>query len=283
MLILILIFGEIFAYANELMLGAKLNNGKLFAPYQMRIKKFEERYNDAKAKDLGKEYGKEYKNKPIVLFGGSYAYGYGLEDKDRFPYVLSEYTKRPVYNRAYQTWSVQNMLWQLKRDDFYAETKQPEWIIYTGVNIDFDNMYNPDILNGLRYYKKGNELAEVPYLLRLADNSYLYRKIKMEISYRKAKNTTQSIKDFNKHVLEAKKEISKHWQGVKMAVVLYDKDKTEDFSELEKNNIKVISLKEFMEKNIFPYKEYRNSEADKHPNGDAWRKIVPEIVSQLGI
>ena len=48
------------------------------------------------------------------------------------------------------------MLWQLKNPEFYSETEEPQAIIYMGVKVDLDNIYNPDILNGLRYFEKNN-------------------------------------------------------------------------------------------------------------------------------
>ena len=283
LIICILVFGEVFAYINEIILGAKLHNGKIFAPYSMKIEKFENKYQQAKLKDLGKKYGENYKDKPLILFGGSYVYGYGLEDKDRLPYILSEYIKKPVYNRAFQTWSAQNMLWQLKNPEFYSETEEPQAIIYMGVKVDLDNIYNPDILNGLRYFEKNNELIEAPFIFMLANYSYLFKKINQEISYKKTLDRTKSIKFFNKHILESKNEIDKHWKNVKIYVVWYDLPITEDFDELEKQGIKVISLDDFMKQNILPYKKYKNSDVDIHPNGLAWQKIVPELVKKTGL
>ena len=45
--------------------------------------------------------GLEFKNAtPIVLFGGSYAYGQYLKYNQTFSYKLAHMLKRPVYNRA---------------------------------------------------------------------------------------------------------------------------------------------------------------------------------------
>ena len=283
LIICIIVFGEIFAYCNELYYGAKFNNGKLFAPYTMRVKKFEQIYNEAKAKNFGKIYGKEYKGAPILLFGGSYVYGYGLKDDEKPAAKLANYLKKPVSNRAFQTWCVQNMLWQLKREDFYKEVAKPDYIIYTGIREDLENIYNPDVLNGLKYTSVNGELKEVPYLLMLPNNSYLYKKISHEISYRKTLNRTENLKFFNQHVLESKKEIDKHWGNVKMIVVWYDLPITEEFDELTQQGILVVSLDDFMKEKIYSNNNLTNSKEDYHPNSQAWDLIIPELAKRCGL
>ena len=42
----------------------------------------------------------KYNKKPIIIFGCSYAYGYGLKKEDSFPYLISYYSHHPVYNYA---------------------------------------------------------------------------------------------------------------------------------------------------------------------------------------
>lgn len=281
MIICIIIFGEFFAYFNDLYLGAKLHNGKLFAPYSVKIEKFSERFQNAWKKGFGKEYGKNYKNKPIILFGGSYVYGYGLDDNQSLAYQLAEYIKKPVYNRAYQTWCVQNMLWQLKNTNIYKEIDEPEMIIYMGVKADLENIYNPDILNGLKYNDSGGVLKEVPFCFMLLNYSYLYKKINHEISYRKTLDRSKSIKFFNQHILEAKKEADKHWKNYKMVVVWYDLPFSQDFKELENQGIKVVSLDNFMRKNVFSDVNFKNSKYDIHPNAKAWSIIIPELVKRI--
>ena len=171
-------------------------NRKLFAPYSIKIEKFSKIYQKAWEKGFGKEYGEQYNKKSILLFGGSYVYGYGLEDKETLASQLAEYMKKPVYNRAFQTWCVQNMLWQLRNSNIYNEVKEPDMIIYMGVKADLENIYNPDILNGLRYRNAGDNLRQMPYPVMLLNYSYLYKKINHEISYRKSQNLSKTIKFF---------------------------------------------------------------------------------------
>lgn len=282
LIICVIIFGEVFAYLNELYYGAKYNNGKLFAPYTMCVKKFEKTYQEAKEKGFGKIYGEQYKGNPILLFGGSYVYGYGLKDEEKPAAKLANYLKKPVCNRAFQTWCIQNMLWQFKQKDFYNEVEKPDAVIYTGIKEDLENIYNPDVLNGLKYTLVNGELKEVPYLLMIPNNSYLYKKLNHEISYRKTLDRTSNIAFFNKHVLEAKKEMDAHWKDVKMVIVWYDLPITDEFKELTEQGIEVVSLDDFMKEKIYS-KNLTNSKQDYHPSSKAWDLIIPEMAKRCGL
>ena len=44
------------------------------------------------------KFGTNYSSNPILIFGCSYSYGHGLKKEESFPYILSNTTKRPVYN-----------------------------------------------------------------------------------------------------------------------------------------------------------------------------------------
>lgn len=283
MVICVVLFGEVFAYLSDLYIGAKLHDGKLFAPYSMKIEKFSKIYQNAWQKGFGKEYGADFNEKPLVLFGGSYAFGYGLKDEETLAAKLSNFIKKPVYNRAFQCWCVQNMLWQLKQENIYNEIKNPEFVLYLGVNADLESVYNPDILNGLRYMEANGELKEAPFFFMLLNYSYLYKKINHELSFRKTLNASKNMNFFNKHLIEAKKEIDKHWQDCKMIVIWYDVPEYDEFSELEKAGIKVISIDDFMKKEILSNDEFKNSGIEIHPTGKAWEAIIPEIVKRAEI
>jgi len=45
-------------------------------------------------------FGENYTNKPVIILGCSYAFGFGLKKEKSFPFLLSEKTKRPVINFA---------------------------------------------------------------------------------------------------------------------------------------------------------------------------------------
>ena len=140
-----------------------------------------------------------------------------------------------------------------------------------------------NISGKLKFEVVNGELKEVPYLLMLPNNSYLYKKISHEISYRKTLNRTENLKFFNPHVLESKKEIDKHWGNVKMIVVWYDLPITEEFDELTQQGILVVSLDDFMKEKIYSNNNLTNSKEDYHPNSQAWDLIIPELAKRCGL
>ncbi len=76
------------------------------------------------------EYGRRMtpdimSNSSVVLFGGSYAFGHGLNDNETLGYYLSKETNKKVYMYAYQGQGPNQMLAQLQRSDFEDELLIP--------------------------------------------------------------------------------------------------------------------------------------------------------------
>ena len=85
--------------------------------------------------------GLNYKKKPIILFGCSYAYGYQLEREQTLTYKLAQNAKIPVYNRAFTGWGIQHMLYQSKIEKLYEILPEPEYKFhYKGILF---NYYKP--------------------------------------------------------------------------------------------------------------------------------------------
>lgn len=63
----------------------------------------------------------KFGNPHLLVFGGSAAFGWGLEDDQTLPYFLSELTNYQVYNYARPGWGTQHMLAYLEREDFAEE------------------------------------------------------------------------------------------------------------------------------------------------------------------
>ncbi len=265
--------------------------------------------------------GLNYKNKPIILFGGSFGWGAGLQEKQTFHYKLSELTKRPVYNRSVSGWGVQHMLYQLRRDDFYNEVPKPEYVIYVYISDHISRMYKYSFIkrlnfndgyqfNYLKYNEKNGALEEekriknIPY-------SRLYNWYFLE--YRAEKNAKNSKKAFDmleKHLLECRKQIDKHWgRDVKFIVLNYeygslrnpkgDSGVLIDFSEmnegvkigkqilnednikkLSKEGIEVISAMQLTKKELGDI-EYQLGKNNYHPNEKAWDLITPLFMGQI--
>ena len=64
---------------------------------------------------MGLEYDK---SNPIIIFGGSFAFGNNLRPEGTFQNAIAQGTKSTFYNFSNAGWAPNNMLYQLKRDDF---------------------------------------------------------------------------------------------------------------------------------------------------------------------
>ena len=82
--------------------------------------------------------GLDYKKAPVWMFGCSFVYGVGHQGghalEDTFGYIFSQEAKRPVYNRAYPSWGVQHMLYQLKKGEIFNELPEPEYVIFNYIS-----------------------------------------------------------------------------------------------------------------------------------------------------
>lgn len=65
--------------------------------------------------------GENSGEKHLILFGGSYTFGHGLEDNKTLPFYLSEFTNYTVYNYAGNGYGPQQMLGHLEREEFPDE------------------------------------------------------------------------------------------------------------------------------------------------------------------
>ncbi len=176
--------------------------------------------------------GEEHKKRPIVLFGCSYTYGAGLKDNETFGYKLSEYTKRPVYNKAILGWGIQQMLWQLKNVDLQKEVKDPEYIIFTFI---------PDHINRLFSFSRFHFPSYIDPVYRLDKNGNLEEKIPIHPLYRfyfvrffdgqinefihninNEKIWNENFDLIKRHFEEAYKEIKRLWPDAKFVIIKYN-------------------------------------------------------------
>ena len=263
--------------------------------------------------------GLNYKKKPIVIFGCSFAYGYLLNNEDTFSYKLSHLTKRPVYNRAYTGWGIQHMLYQVRDDDFFKTVPEPEYVIYVyfsdHIRRLFLNHFNFWEVSGerfyLRYTDKNGELVERtfpenPVLFQL-NRIYIYNKIcDMFFAhyyypffdfifplYKKSDIVKHFINPYKiydgyldfayKHFDSAKKEMQKHWKNTKYVIFIYNNCPLhDDFAKrLSDDGFIVIRIEDITDKKIRT-SEYTMSDG-VHPNGKAWDFITPKLIEKLNL
>lgn len=125
-IIISVLFGifEAIAFHSEQKFRSK-ENTDIKIGYKLKYYDWDEHYPYIVKFNMRKPFGTQYKKEPIAVFGCSYAYGYKLKEEQSFGYKLSEYTKRPVYNRAYSGLGIQHMLYQLEREDFIRKFLSP--------------------------------------------------------------------------------------------------------------------------------------------------------------
>ena len=297
LLLLFLIYACIdFAIYNCAVLKIYFNNSKIMPLNKYHII-YNKRYLNYKYSSFDEFYENnvhfrpvaknQYNKNPVLIFGCSFAYGEALNDEQTFSYKLSQYTKRPVYNRGYLGWGIQDMLYQLRRKDFYNNIKEPEYIIYTYIGAHAIRLYSETgIINPQIFYTETAEgLKENKFYTTVNPfYNYVIKGIHL-LYYSKQSNILppkQTIPLINKYFIESKKIADKHWQNTKFVILVYSDQGYEDWKYLEKEGFIVIKVKELTKENISDLK-YQISKLDTHPSEKAWDLIVPLLSKKLNI
>ncbi len=308
-LIIIILGIEFFLYKSNpesenlpfLFLASSLNHPAMSEDYKvLKNNGYYEKGNSQEEFLFRKPVGLEYKKPPIIIFGGSYAWGARLYEDQTFHYKLSELMQRPVYNRAISGWGVQHMLYQLERDDFYEDVPKPEYVIYLYISNHISRMHKYNFIykysrkysyNYLKYNLIADKLIEekkpqhIPYL-RIYEQFILRYFAKINEN-----NSKKSFDIFEKHLLACKEQMDKHWgeNNVKFILLYYDsQDCFNDFpSILNEENIKKLSndgitvIKTSDLTDIALDENYWLDDRDPHPHEKAWELITPLFVEYL--
>lgn len=245
---------------------------------------------------MRKPEGIGYKKLPILLFGCSYTYGDGLVNKDTFSYKLSLFSKRPVYNRAMQGWGVQQMLYQLRRPDFYDEVKPPEYIIYT---VMFDHLRRltryqfspPYNYIFLRYKLTKNGFKEIKPFCKPLWALYTVNRIQNIIQTEHWKNPECYKKDLRSYYLmmkECKRLAKIHYPNSKFVILIYRDapnifiDDTVLRKKLLEDGFIIIDTKDLVTGVNLSDRKYKTLD-NSHPSEKAWDLIVPALVKELNL
>lgn len=245
---------------------------------------------------MRKPEGLNYKKSPILLFGCSFAYGDGLDNKDTFSYKLSHFTKHPVYNRAMQGWGTQHMLYQLKRNDFYNEIKTPEYVIYTFIPDHLGRLYRyqfPPPYNSIyfRYKLTQNGFEEIRPFCKPLWGLYTVNGIQNLIEKNiltSDKNKDKNFEYFYKMMIESKKIINKHYPKAKFVILVYRcNDKFPEncdfwWKKFQNAGFIVIDTDKLLTSGILTQNEYVGIDGF-HPSGKAWDAIVPPLAKKLNL
>lgn len=263
--------------------------------YSLKMVYFGDYYKSFARDKKRKEFGLQLKKPPILVFGCSYAYGYSLLDKQTFCYKLSLLSKRPVFNRSYSGWGLQQMLYQVRRNDFYKEVKEPEYVIYVFMPDHVRRLYfhSLGLSRGgfyIGYKEKRGRLEETKpltlqlsrfYMFKIFQQNFIIDKILMN-----EKNQNKNFDLLKKHFVESKNAIQKKYPKTKFIILKYPFSLNMWYStnnrwkELEKEGFIVLDLEQLTGRDL-TQKKYKL--ADGHPNEKAWDLIVPKLVEKLNL
>ncbi len=270
--------------------------------YSLKLEDFNKEYKIIKQNDFRKPLGVDSNKKSIVVFGCSFAFGYVYPEEQTISYQLYKNTKRPVYNRAFCSWGIQHMLYQLRKKSFYKEIKNPDCFIYVFIPDHVRRMYTYvfDTIDGynlfyLRYELKNKKLEEVKINKKnifLGSSLYKeYQNMKSHDLYNNFKENKEKTELLKALFVESNKLLKTKYPDSRFVILKYDNSVNADqeryyldsgvWDDLKKEGMIIISTKELTDKNLALPDYTYNGEIDNHPNGKAWEEIVPSLVQKL--
>lgn len=242
---------------------------------------------DALKKNMRHPQGLVYAKLPILIYGCSYAYGFALDEQDSFGYKLSELTKRPVYNFAVSSKGLQDALFLLKNGE--KITPEPEYVFYVFVNDHIRRMFvncnKIDNVKFLTYKKINNKLVQNKDLI--SDKSYILRNLQNQSYYFLKNIFKEQIYELAKlYFVSINDEVKKKYPNAKFVVIDYENRYENYLSpqkiyELQKEGIEVISLSKVFDDKLkmSKYKNPKEIDPIRHPNGQAW-ELITEYLSE---
>lgn len=301
--VFILLSAELYLYTKDkeypfIFTPSSINHPSMEQDYKTLKEKFYSKGNLQEIFLYRRPTGLNYKNKPIIIFGCSFAWGARLSEEQTLHYKLSELTHRPVYNRAISGWGVQHMLYQLMQDDLYSELPEPEYVVFVYISNHISRMYKYNFIynysrkysyNYLKYNEKGDNLLEEKRVQNILYSRIWNHYILRFIAILNEKNENKSFKLLEKHFIKAKEEINKHWKNTKFIILNYETEceynnypnilNKNNINKLLKDGFYVINTSDLTD--IKLNNEYWLDEYDSHPNEAAWDLITPLLVKEL--
>lgn len=231
--------------------------------------------------------GLEYKKPPVLIYGCSYGYGAGLNDKEHIGYILSKQTKRPVYNFSLEARGMQHALYIIKNQEII--NPKPEYAIYIYIDDHIRRLYMTcmkiDPFYHLEYEEKDGILQQKNDKLAPIKNTLIYKHIISDLIY---PNTSQQkrFELLKLYLKEMKRELNDKYPNIKFVFLIYNKNyKLDNISnlkftdkmleEIKRLDIDVVDLEDFFGNKLYEDK-YRY--VGHHPSTQAWQEIVPKLI-----
>lgn len=292
----IFFYYSVYKKTEYVRINQKYTKEKIHLPkYFVKLEKFSNYYNE-QINEKRPIMNQNSIEDSIVIFGCSYAYGYIFENQETISYVLSKYSKRPVYNRARNGWSVQHMLYQLQNDnDMFKNTKRPKYVFYVLMNHEahFYRLHCtnfPDILDNKYYFtyilKNGELIERKPLFNFYYDFSitrHIYNSIlEKKIDYYFYKKPNHKLFNFFiQHIEKSNELIKQKWgNDTKFIILTFEHTQRQYWQpQLEEKGIDVIDISETIGIEDLQRKElgFFEPEIAGHPNGKLWELLVPKL------
>lgn len=221
---------------------------------------------------------------PIILMGGSFTYGYGLNDKETFDAQLKRITQRDIYNFGINGGGPKEILITLQNSELMNKiTQTPEYIIYTYIPDHKRRMYVPlAFLNA--NYKPINNYSNLKYYI---PNKFIYKSFMYETTMNSLYKYNIIPKErsemfFNLYMEEINNEIKRRFgDKTKFIILIYYGEESHNWNTIKDMGIKVIDINTLW--NIDTQQpEYKGFDQE-HPNAKAWDVIVPALVKELDL
>lgn len=233
--------------------------------------------------------GTEYNSEPIYLYGCSFAHGDFLEEKERPDYILSELTKRPVYNFSMGGKGIQHALFIMQNQE--KVKPYPEYFIYICYSDQLRRLLEPcgviDNENFLNFKIINNRIVFYPEKTDFLQNTYLYRKLLQMFLYHNQEilSSDKTFKTFELFIKQMNEEIHQNYPDSKFIFIFYDnspfnKKQTEDLIKMENKQFKILNLPDILGDSFYENPKYKIPN-DEHPSAAAWRVIIPEIIKYM--
>ncbi len=222
--------------------------------------------------------------KSVLIYGGSFAYGDGLSNEESLGGVLAKLTKRNIYNRAIGGSGPQMMLYDIQTKKCKNIVNDAEYIIYIYIDDHINRIlmfrcwpFLHKVLVKYVFDKKTGELIlKKPNFYQTY--SYVYRLIESYMPYYICSADREKL--FYEIVKQSYVELKKLYPNSKFIILNYSVWTLPKQKQFEKLGIKVISVSDLTNKNLFSL-EYYNSEYDTHPNKKVWKELTPILIKKL--
>jgi len=230
----------------------------------------------------------------VIVFGGSFTFGSGVNDDESMPYVLGQLQKAKVYNLGYQGYGPHQMLAAIENDLIPC---QPKLAIYQALDIHAARSagYSGWDIHGPKYVLDGGRVVYkghfddpvrkynrvVQDVVRFLARSYLYQKVFKNVS----RVSEKDIDLFLAIVKESGKLLQQKFPGVEFHVLYWDAIDEDATSKAISEGMKKIGFEVHAVSDILPGRIdlpiYRLGECDQHPSALAHRLLAEYVANTI--